>query len=340
MTPSLRTPPGRGTPALRKVLTTQWLKSQAQLVHHAAADPTTPEHVHGDPSRTVDSEASKKYTDGAKSDLASAFSPPAAAWPDSGVRPRRRSGAAALATPPVPEVSSSGHVSCHVVPRWRCFIKSVTVTHLMLSFVPASFDDLRLLVQGSGIVQFTQEPRETDDAKDSKERKSTESSGSYLDVDGVEYVQKVRKVHVSGNKVSVSELPKQAEEEEEVFSGTRDEATAPEEEETPDAAAAVAAQEDAPECHDHHGNSDEAESPEGEAAESAAPDTYTSLVLPVYTYNCPLSCLTDQLVNKWTFKSDADIYQDLTFASEEKAAEEEAKKEEVRAAQSSCCRKF
>ena len=61
------------------------------------------------------------------------------------------------------------------------------------------------------------------------------------------------------------------------------------------------------------------------------PDTHKSFTIPVYIYDCPLNSLTDQLVNKWTYRRPVDIYQDLTFASEteDKIREdgEEAKKE-------------
>ena len=40
-------------------------------------------------------------------------------------------------------------VSHHeMVPRWRCFVKSLSSTHVMLTFLPASYEDLKLLVCG------------------------------------------------------------------------------------------------------------------------------------------------------------------------------------------------
>ena len=33
-----------------------------------------------------------------------------------------------------------------IIPKWRCFVRSLTSTHIMLCFVPATFDDLLLLV--------------------------------------------------------------------------------------------------------------------------------------------------------------------------------------------------
>lgn len=36
-------------------------------------------------------------------------------------------------------------------------------------------------------------------------------------------------------------------------------------------------------------------------------------ILPIYVYNCPLTSVMEQLVNRWTYNRPADIFEDLTF---------------------------
>ena len=75
----------------------------------------------------------------------------------------------------------------------------------MLCFVPASFDDLRLLVQGHNIIQLRQK-REV--AKDEEQAEDgDESSPAFMNVDSVEFVQKARDMHLSGNEVTVLGFP-------------------------------------------------------------------------------------------------------------------------------------
>jgi hypothetical protein len=42
-----------------------------------------------------------------------------------------------------------------------------------------------------------------------------------------------------------------------------------------------------------------------------------SVHLPVYVYNCPLSYLSDQIVNRWTLKKLTDLFEDMRFPVEE-----------------------
>ena len=46
-----------------------------------------------------------------------------------------------------------------------------------------------------------------------------------------------------------------------------------------------------------------------------------AITLPVYVYNCPLSYVTEHLVNRWTYSKPADLYEDLTFQLDECAEE-------------------
>ena len=151
---------------------------------------------------------------------------------------------------------------------------------------------------------------------------------------GLNFARKVRKVHVSGNKAQGSQFsennqPGSGTTEQELSSsqehltegcdGTREpDLNLPELENRPANEQAEAIPADVPE-------------PEAAQANEALPDNYKAFAIPVYIYNCPLNSLTDQLVNKWTYKSPSDIYQDLTFSpeSEDKAQDdkEETKKE-------------
>ena len=56
-------------------------------------------------------------------------------------------------------------------PRWRCFIRSLNGTQLFLTFVPATFDDLKILVQGDTTPNL---PKDKDGAVDKETAKTTE----------------------------------------------------------------------------------------------------------------------------------------------------------------------
>ena len=299
---------------LRKVLTGQWLKSQSQIGtsgdsngksrRTSATEP--PRNPEAEPSRFAESNSVNNFL---SVSYASQLSALAGASP-----PQLERNAANLENIP------------RVVPKWKCFIKSFTATHIMLCFAPASVDDLRLLVQGHSIIQFTQEARM--DQEQSQDRE--QSSPPFISVDGVEFAQKVRKVHVSGNKAQGSQFS----ENNQPGSGT----TKQELSSSPEHLT-----KSCDEIGDPDLNSSEfekpplnerpdaipADIPEPEAAKAneVLPDNYKAFAIPVYIYNCPLNSLTDQLVNKWTYKSPSDIFQDLTFSSESEDKIQEDKEE-------------
>ena len=315
-----------------------------------------------------------------------------------------------------------------VIPRWKCFLKAMTATHIILCFTPASFDDLRLLVQGQTIIQISSQAeegakphaeqpgpsqeqpkaenaekssrkahssgekseriRKTSGDKSGKERKrhqsgekskSRHSSGDKKEKTkhfSGESSERDRKGHPSGEKSERTQHPsgekgdksrKPSGERGETSrhsSGDKTERTRHKSGEKPVLAAiksdssllearlsehgsenVTSCSEDTqvaapcdlcdgddettllidgdPYC-DHRG--DEAgvsgehnarpdpAPPDGHPGDT--PDTHKAFSIPVYVYNCPLSALSDQLVNKWTHERAEDIFQDLTFSSE------------------------
>ena len=295
----------KGQPPLKNVLTTQWLKSQSQNAPSGETVKTRRSSA-TEPPRNLESNlmngvenSSVKTGAYLSTSFASKMS-------------------ASSAIPAIEERKLNLGNLPRVVPKWRCFIKSVTVTHIMLCFVPASFDDLRLLVQGYGIVQYRQEDGMVKQQDPSHDRE--DSSPPFINVDGVEFVQKFKKVHVSGNKATVSEFRADCQHDADVVASepfrndsqsgctTNDKEFASNE--------TLEHQDDKPSDERLPDQPDHVPYVDLPKDRDTLADNYKPFVIPVYTYNCPLSSLTDQLVNKLTYKSPADIFQDLTFASE------------------------
>ena len=157
---------------LRKVLTGQWLKSQSQIGTSGESSGKSRRTSATEPPRIPEVETSRfAESNSVKTDfLSTSYTSQASAL-----------GGAA---PPQVEQSTANLENIpRVVPKWKCFIKSFTATHIMLCFIPASFDDLRILVQGHSIVQLTQEA--TTDQEQSRDRE--QSSPPFISVDGVEF---------------------------------------------------------------------------------------------------------------------------------------------------------
>ena len=302
---------------LRKVLTGQWLKSQSQIGTSGDSSGKSRRTSTAEPPRNPEAETSRfAESNSVKTDFLS-------------VSYTSQVSALAGAVPPQMEQNAANLENIpRVVPKWKCFIKSFTATHIMLCFVPASFDDLRLLVQGHSIVQFTQEA--SIDQEQSQDREP--SSPPFISVDGVEFAHKVRKVHVSGNKAQGSQF---CEDNQPESGTTKQERSSSQEpltkscDETRDPDLNSSEFEEPP--LNERPDAKLADMPEPEAAEAneALPDNYKAFAIPVYIYNCPLNSLTDQLVNKWTYKSPPDLFQDLTFSSESEDKTQEETKNEV-----------
>ena len=230
------------------------------------------------------------------------------------------------------DVSSSAqdqanNLVCDIVtPRWRCFVKSITATHIMLSFVPATFDDLRILTQGQGILRGSEVNDDMEPPTNQAETSDVEGFERIIhiqqEIEGIQQIQAgfhVQNVEPSVDSeagetetliTNVHELPtpedtliaevdtKVSENKEEKVESVlkEEEVKDPEEDDTETVKDTVSdtdvihAQ---PDCPPH------------------APDLQ-SLTIPVYVYNCPLSSLTEQLVNRWTHQPQMDVYQDLT----------------------------
>lgn len=299
----------------RKVLTGQWLKSQSQIGTSGESSGKSRRTSATEPPRIPEVEASRfAESNSVKTDFLSVS------------YTSQVSALGGTAPPQVEQNAANLENIPRVVPKWKCFIKSFTATHIMLCFVPASFDDLRILVQGHSIVQLTQEA--TTDQEQSRDRE--QSSPPFISVDGVEFARKVRKVHVSGNKAQGSQFS----ENNQPGSGTSEQELSSSQEHLT---------EGCDETRDPHLNLPDLErppvneqpeaipadmpEPEAAIANEALPDNYKAFAIPVYIYNCPLNSLTDQLVNKWTYKSPSDIYQDLTFSSESEDKTQEDKEE-------------
>lgn len=230
-----------------------------------------------------------------------------------------------------------------LVPRWRCFVKHVDSNHIILCFIPASYDDLRLLVQGQVLCRMGDIMG--DDEADKEEivehinidgLDSSELVRQY--VDGVEHVLKLHAVAKpdvatpsplkptssrdctdAASDVNQSDTPKKSELEitkdmcrdsdDTMFTSTPYQSPLkPGSEhyviETDEISGADTQGETVDEVtvHPDIGN---------------AGNRYRSFNIPVYIYNCPLTSLTEQLVNKWTYVKPPDLYQDMNIIREE-----------------------
>ena len=201
-----------------------------------------------------------------------------------------------------------------VVARWRCFVKSVNGSHLLICLVPASYCDLRLLVQGQVIMH----PPDPDPLATEADHSGNPASGSvYESVDGVECVEHVQPLSPGHNaKPGYTHSPSPSGLSPN-FKYNFDEVPSFQ---CPDSTDVLNA-EDLPGADDDPETVTEGEAQPGSADSITAdisthccppPDTVKSLPIPVYIYSCPMTCLHDQLVNKWTYCKPPDIFQDLT----------------------------
>lgn len=238
---------------------------------------------------------------------------------------------------PVLQQSDLDHMM-RVTPRWRCFIKSVNTTHIMVTFVPATYDDLRILIQGQGIFRVQDAINKNKDPIVSEKNDLIENididgvehaTASYMNVDGVEYALKVNKKslsdqtesdrerHSSGASGVKEDSPRViAKASQDVSDGISKE-TGRSEDTVKEIPGEVSQEDEDTEQLDTPLETVEDMSAEPECGECEdVPSGYSSFLMPVFVYNCPLSSLTQQLVNKWTYQKPVDIFQDLTFKSE------------------------
>ena len=211
-----------------------------------------------------------------------------------------------------------------VIPRWRCFVKSVSSSHVLLTFIPASFEDLCVLVpaaatEGAECIEKVEEDEgdvivtaKTESLEAESEQKDPAPSGL---ING----------HEACNTTSLQTQPKELNATLSHHNGASEEAEGQTEvkgsEQNSEGQAEVKCQagekgngdsEDrAEDCAEGQGN----ENAEGEKGlnEESPSSSLKSYVLPVYVYDCTMSDLVEQLTNKWSFDGFPDIFQDLTF---------------------------
>ena len=194
-----------------------------------------------------------------------------------------------------PGTSNSDTRASSLVGRWRCFIKSVNVTHIILCFVPTSLDDLRSLVHLSeAVVDVEKSDLEAGapgvEEGQGKQTEESEDMEPPPECDG-------STTHGPGVTWESSEQGKEDPCEQHV-----------EKKDHP----LMASDPEGETCSSVHEPAQVAAPKAPEAVPVAGPEKKppTSLVIPVYAYNCPLSGLTDQLVNRC--QPQADLYQDFT----------------------------
>lgn len=162
------------------------------------------------------------------------------------------------------------------IPHWCCFIKSVSSSQVLLTFIPASFDDLRMLNRSKSsdssngkdeaAVKKDVEPGVSESNPDSLSRKTSLESSSFPEVAS----------ETSTTLVSADS------------GANEDKENIPPLSETAEKLSEMKAKDD-------------------EKLEKS------SFQLPVYVYNCQLNYLSDQLVNQWSYKKLSDIFEDLKF---------------------------
>ena len=209
------------------------------------------------------------------------------------------------------------------VPRWRCFVRSLTNTHIMLCFVPTSFNDLLTLTytsegqeskrpsvsshHSSGVTRLSSqaEPIRHPSDSQSKAKQNEEQTDELVMTDELVTDDKMTEGTLfEGNADSPSKETDQVTPEEEIVREQED-------------LASVSITGDVGSVHDLVATEFSPDTHPEVAQNLDAPKSSTSVVLPCYIYNCPLSFLSEQLINKWTFQCPSDIYEDLTFKVDE-----------------------
>ncbi|KAK7100732.1 hypothetical protein V1264_023626 [Littorina saxatilis] len=224
-------------------------------------------------------------------------------------------------TPGSARFSQNGSV--HGQPMWKCYTKAVSTGHMLLTFIPASYDDLLLLNK-------TEEEKEGPCA--GHERKSGDSED------------------ITSPRPQTTDCPGDTATEEDSATGATP-ATA-----TTTATVAYHVSEDTDSCttgqmsgEGRRGSSalsgaehfsttlitvtepSPCQSPERTVAQSreddvkewvntscsaAVPPAKGPMVIPVYVYDCHLHSVTESLVNRWTFTLPPDLFEDMTFTAD------------------------
>ncbi|XP_071119812.1 KICSTOR complex protein SZT2-like [Haliotis cracherodii] len=178
-------------------------------------------------------------------------------------------------------------------PMWRCFASAKTDTHMFLTFVPASFDDLLLL---NSITDFGEDVAEEPGNRGKTAEQTVEQPDK---VPGVTQPPSPSKPATDSD---VEQDLRDVEDETSVDPGVEDEAhtVIPEEVEG---------------GSDLQKGSSEVSGdvPNGAEVLEDEPSQPRPLLLPIYVYDCYQHNVVDSLVNRWDFTQYEDIYEDMSF---------------------------
>ncbi|XP_041357997.1 KICSTOR complex protein SZT2-like isoform X2 [Gigantopelta aegis] len=194
-----------------------------------------------------------------------------------------------------PEESSKPSVSEETrIPMWRCFSQAKSSTHLFLTFVPASFDDL-LLLNKCSLTSTCKAP--------SQEQESSQEQASACNED----------------KPQDADVSQSGEEESDQRSKSYHHHDASENAGQDASSAEIHADGTSPVKTSDPSKPSEAEDHSLPDINVKNPDSNLSsqppgpLMVPVYVYDCYQYNVMDSLVNKWGFTLAEDIYEDMSF---------------------------
>lgn len=211
--------------------------------------------------------------------------------------------------------------SLHHNPTWKCFVKAMSVTHMILTFIPATYDDLLLLNEeevkaghGVNVDEKGAEKSGVDgDIVSDAGGRPNERPGSRtpsLAVTGGESAcesmsEAPASPLIAGNDVDTLSLgvSSVAVSDGEKVSTTLITVTEASPCQSPERTIPQSREEDIKEWV-------KTSSP------AVQPAVKGPLVIPVYVYDCFHESVTESLVNRWTFSLPPDIFEDLRFMSE------------------------
>ncbi|XP_067679134.1 KICSTOR complex protein SZT2-like [Haliotis asinina] len=185
---------------------------------------------------------------------------------------------------PLEKQPSDEEATC---PMWRCFASAKTDTHMFLTFVPASFDDLLLL---NNITEFGKVAEESVHKGETAEQddqvpEETQPPSSSKPMTDSDVEQDLRNV----------------EDESSVDPELEDEGH-------------TVIMEGAEDFDMQKGSAEVSrEAPEGGEVQEDKPSQPRPLLLPIYVYDCYQHNVVDSLVNRWDFTQYEDIYEDMSF---------------------------
>ncbi|KAK3091384.1 hypothetical protein FSP39_019468 [Pinctada imbricata] len=181
------------------------------------------------------------------------------------------------------------------VPLWKCFVRSVNNTHLYLTLLPASFDDLLLLRNVELPSRRSESP-----ARRSESEPRDISAGKRLETKSESNVkQEVAEIE-SSTSDHADAAAKNADDQVMAVPGM--------DEIDGNKPVHIAGTESDTFCESSKDESNEVENPPSTTERSP------SHVIPVYVYECYFNNIIDALVNPWGFKLPSDFHEDLTFA--------------------------